>query len=56
MLTLNIARRRHILGFETEERRLLIQARMRRRIAHEAENILRAEKKLGSNLDFLRLG
>jgi hypothetical protein len=39
MLTLSIEQRRHILGFEAEGRRSLVQAGTRRRINHAAEII-----------------
>jgi len=44
ILTLNIARRRHILGFEAEGRRSPVHARTRRLFAHAAEIFLRAKK------------
>jgi len=37
IFALNIARRRHILGFEAEGRRSPVQAGTRRRIDHAAE-------------------
>jgi hypothetical protein len=47
ILTLNIERLRHTLGFEAEVRRSLVQAGTRRGINHAAENIF-ARKKAGS--------
>src|SRR5262249_56024900 len=44
LLKLNIARRRHTLGFEAEGRRSPVHAQTRRLIAHAAEIFLRAKK------------